>query len=292
MTTLTAKIIADSISPEGKRLTSVQCRLPWIISPELLRHRVFSFSSASARAIPVERMIQDVLDDPFVPLHWGKNQPGMQAREECDEPLEYWDDLLGNYIPCSREEAWEALMYKAVEGAKRFSKAGYHKQIANRLLAPFSHVSILITATEWSNFFALRRHEDAEPHIRMLADRIWGVMGENKPIELKPDQWHLPYVSDEDRLNFEFTHGFMWDLACKVSAARCARLSYTLHDGKPSTIEADLTLANKLLASKHMSPFEHQANPDDTYNIIRRPWLYGNLVGWIQHRKLIPDESF
>lgn len=300
---ISAKIICDSVSPQNKRLTSVQVRLPWVISPELLRHRVFSFSSASGRAIPVSRMIQDVLRDPYIPIHWGKNEPGMQAWEEHDGLITCPDYP----IDLTSKEAWLYARDSAVDMARAYAAAGYHKQIVNRLLAPFAHINILITATDWANFFALRRHPDAQPEMRAVADAIWEAMKAREPTHLKSGEWHLPFFEDGSWLSSDVERYSLND-AIKISAARCARLSYFTHDGKPSRLEDDLLLANRLLSSKHMSPFEHQATPDSYYSVEQalesysageqtknigwqQPNLHGNLTGWRQFRKTIPDEN-
>ena len=153
--TITAKIIADSISPAGARLTTLQLRYPRFIHAEFMTHRMFSRNASSSRAIPVERLIQDVLDDPAMPVFWGKNQPGMQAREdhhalvggEGVSGYDHFDDSI------TREAAWLISRGIAIQHAREFAKAGYHKQIVNRLLEPFSHINVVVTATEWENFF-------------------------------------------------------------------------------------------------------------------------------------------
>ena len=81
---INAKIVADSMSPEGVRLTTLQLRYPRFILAEFNTHRVFSRNSSSSRAIPVKKMLEQVQTDPAMPVWWGKNQPGMQAREELE----------------------------------------------------------------------------------------------------------------------------------------------------------------------------------------------------------------
>ena len=147
-----AKVLADSISPDGVRLTTMEVTFPRIVLAEFNTHRMFSRNSASSRAIPVEKMIQRVLDDPFSPVWWGKNQSGMQAAEELSgEALrlarQHWLDARDFAISCVR-------LFQAPE-------ISLHKQIANRLLEPFLWHTVVVTATEWENFFALRCHKDA-----------------------------------------------------------------------------------------------------------------------------------
>lgn len=310
MTTITAKIIADSISPDNIRLTTMQLRYPKCIHGEAKTHRQIriadrayellqevgfmddpnlSRNASSSRAIPVKRLIQDVLDDPYVPVHWGKNQKGMQADEEHDAMV-CMNGLIG-FEP--REEAWLRALNHAVEAAKAFDKAGYHKQIVNRLLEPWAHINVVVTATEWSNFFALRDHEDAMPEIRMLAQAMKKAMAESTPFRLELGGWHVPYVGYH-----EFGQIGNLGTSIKVSVARCARVSYLTQEGKTPTIEEDLKLYDRLINSVplHASPAEHQATPDElcTVGVFSGEWnqkeLNGNLNGWIQYRKTLPGE--
>lgn len=172
MTTISATIIADSIGAQNHRLTTMLLRYPRCIHAEFMAHRVFSRNASSSRAIPVERLIADVERDPFVPLHWGKNQKGMQAHEECDASLSLKDLGTGELWSINREEAWLNLMEEAVRVAKAFSDAGYHKQIVNRLLEPWAHINVLVTGTQWSNFLALsRRRGNANDRSQIHAPR-------------------------------------------------------------------------------------------------------------------------
>lgn len=273
--TITAKVIADSIGAESPRITSLQLRYPRMIHAELMTHRVFSRSASSSRAIPVERMIQDVIDDPAMPVSWGSNKPGMQAGEEIDTPVAFRNDEV------PPEAAWLRARDNAVTVAKGFAKAGYHKQIVNRLLEPFAHISVIVTATEWDNFFTLRCHPAADPTMRALAEAMRDAMGASEPEEMDVGGWHLPYVGIEEYIWAFNNSGSMQTLAM-FSAARCACVSYMNHDNSAPDIIKDLELANRLLAEKHMSPSEHQAR------IGGHRDLSGNFAeGWEQHRKMI-----
>lgn len=253
---VTATVIADSIADGCPRLTTLQLRYPRFIHAEVMTHRVFSRNASSSRAIPIERMIQDVIDDPAMPVHWGKNQPGMQAREESDayvtltDKYGEWTDVNTN------EEAWISARDYAIVHAKAFAAAGYHKQIVNRILEPFQHINVLVTATEWGNFFALRDHPDAQPEIQALARAMKGAMAGSEPGFLKPGSWHKPYINADDYSN-------QGDMRM-VSAARCASVSYKTVDGKPMSVEKALDIFDKLAGSDpiHASPFEHIARPD------------------------------
>jgi hypothetical protein len=283
--TITAKTIADSISPEGIRLSTLQLRYPKFIHGEFMTHRVFSRNASSSRAIPVDRLIKDVMEDPAMPIHWGKNQKGMQAEQECDTPVQYGIIPRSNHIGTwneaayiTNEEAWLKARDNAVGMARAFTQAGYHKQIVNRLLEPFCHINVVVTATEFSNFFALRDHPDAQPEIRELAQRMKEAMAASTPKLLQPGEWHLPYV-DDDSLTA--------DVAIRLSVARCARVSYLTQDGRKPEIAEDLALYDRLIAGVplHASPAEHQGTPDWS-----KPYYHGNFKSWIQYRKTLSGE--
>lgn len=278
MTTIAAEIVADSISAEGVRLTTLQLRYPRWIHSELMTHRVFSRNASSSRAVPVHRLIDDIERDPAVPLFWGRNQPGMQAAAELNGDDR---DRAG--------DAWHCALQAALTWAREIASAGAHKQIVNRVLEPFSHINVVVTATEWSNFFTLRRHDDAEPHIRVLADRMFEAMTASVPKLLLPGDWHLPYVTDWTQ-----PVGAPIDAPVRASVARCARVSYLTHDGRVPDIVDDLALYDRLVASAplHASPAEHQATPDRMrWSGWETPALHGNLRGWIQFRKTLRGEN-
>lgn len=338
--TITAKVIADSISPQGIRLTTMQLRYPKCFHGEAKTHRQLriadrayelleevgfmddpnlSRNASSSRAIPVRRLIQDVLDDPYIPSYWGKNKPGMQADEECDEPVlaldcvtdTFGDDgnfeIMGNgqLWSAGRVEAWLVARNHAINAAWHFAEAGYHKQIVNRLIEPWCHINVVVTATEWSNFFALRDHADAQPEIRILAQSMKDAMASSTPTLLQSGEWHTPYVGplkeDISMRVYDLDGDALkkaWEQAIKVSVARCARVSYLTQDGRTPTIDEDLALYDKLVGNQpiHASPAEHQATPDElcTVGVFSGEWKekekQGNLRGWIQYRKTLPGE--
>lgn len=275
--TITAKVVAHSRVQGCPDLITLQARYPRFIHAEFMTHRVFSRNASSSRAIPIERMTQDVIDDPAMPVAWGSNKPGMQAGEECNEVVRIPTGF--HIIGFNREEAWLLARDNAVEVARAFAKAGYHKQIVNRLLEPFGHISVVVTATEWENFFALRCHPDADPTMRALAEAMRDAIAGSEPVER---EWHLPYMQP-DEITGMAEHDAM------ISAARCARVSYLNHDGSDPDVEKDIALSKRLFESKHMSPFEHQAQADRRNH--NQGWdakhLHGNLVGWRQFRKMI-----
>jgi hypothetical protein len=241
--TITAKIIADSVADGCPRLTTMQLRYPRFIHSEVMTHRAFSRNASSSRAIPVERLIQDVLDDPAMPIYWGSNKPGMQAGEEV-------------FCKDDAKKVWQSGLHSSLSCARLMTEMGLHKQIVNRILEPYAHINVLVTATDWDNFFALRDHPDAQPEIAALARAMKEAMAESTPEWLDPRDWHLPYTTDYDRAG---------DIAVAkaVSAARCASVSYKTVDGKPMTVDKALKIYDKLAGSDpiHASPFEHIARP-------------------------------
>jgi thymidylate synthase ThyX len=311
-----AKVVADSISTAGVRLTTLQLRYPRFIHAEFMTHRVFSRNASSSRAIPVAKMIDMVRQAPAMPVHWGKNQAGMQAREELNAPVylqkalmplngyayghsEDWagtDIELTGVIP---EDAWRIAAERACQVAEAFMAAGYHKQVVNRILEPFQWMSVIVTATEWDNFFELRDHEDAEPNIQLLARMMKQAMEGSNPIlrgcdRLVEASWHLPYVSVEERVIWGNGAGIR--TLVKLSAARCARVSFLNHDGSVPDAQKDVELYDRLVGSVplHASPIEHQAWPMENWNGFNRnpqEVFSGNFRGWNQYRKLVETES-
>lgn len=274
MTTVSAKVVEDSISEAGRRLVTYQTRYPRWGHAELLTHRSFSRNASSSRATPPDKAIKAVEEDMAIPWHWGLNERGMQANNRLTDISEIraavaiWKDA-GRYA-CNR-------------ASDLFTLFKLHKQVVNRITEPWSHIDVIITSTDWENFFALRCHPDAEPNIRVLAWRLADLFYKGpSPKPVVTGGWHLPYVTDDERANLPLK-------TLKLcSAARCARVSYRTHEGKEPDVEKDLELVDRLLGGLvkgdgepgHMSPFEHQAEALSDPNERS-----GNLVGWRQHRK-------
>lgn len=267
-----AKILRYSIGPNGVRLITSELTYPRFVHAEFMTHRMLSKNSASSRAIPVAKLMERVKNDPVVPVWIGKNQSGMQAKEELD--------IQGKAMFL---QEWLGHRDAALRVVEKLNDIKVHKQIANRLLEPWMWITVICTGTEYDNFFALRRHPDAQPEIKHLAD-IWHYAIEgSEPKTLKPGEWHLPLVDDYEQLLGE---GLSIEDIVKVCVGRCARVSYLTHDGKRDP-QADIDLANRLLASGHMSPFEHAAMCLTQHEVH---WS-GNIKGWLQARKRIPNEA-
>ena len=271
-----AKVIADTVAPNGVRITTLEvCFHRWIL-PEFNTHRVFSRNFRSSRAVPVMKLIEEVQSNPAMPVHWGKNQPGMQADEEHDVDLTYYHRGIHGkeMVIASREAFWQSAANDAAKHAEVLSEAGYHKQIVNRLLEPFLYTYGVVTSTEWDNFFALRDHPDAQPEIRLLAQKMKEAMDASEP---RQGHTHLPYADTQD-----WTIQNLWQ-----SVARCARVSIKPFDSdNPSTVGKDRELYGKLITSNpaHASPFEHQALSMPNYS-AQDKWR--NFTGWQQHRDIL-----
>lgn len=268
----TAKIVADTISKDDARITTFEVTAPRFLLAEVNTHRVIAKSAASSRAIPVEKRVSMVEDAPFVPLAFGKNKPGMQAEEDLDSEHAR-----------VAEEIWREAAKNAARHASALAKLGVHKQHANRLLEPFVYYTGVMTATEWSNFFYLRTHPDAQPEFRELALLMKSAYDSSSPREAL---YHLPYTDD-------ITEELPVETLFRVSSARCARVSYRTFDGKRSTLDADFRLCDDLISGGHLSPFDHPAISDVCFSDIdgRRHWLnpleHKHNVGWIPYRTRI-----
>lgn len=286
--------VLDSVGPFGQRLTTYKLRYWRGIHSEFMTHREFSRNAGSSRARPSQAIIDQVDSDPWGPLHWGANEKGMQATQELSQ-----DDLDRAKI------RWKNCAIMAAAGAKALMDLGLHKQVVNRVLEPYTYIDVVVTSSNYANWFALRDHKDADPTIRDLAARMLEEHNRTPPKYLNWDDYHLPFIVPGDAnnvINQLTCNGTLRkvptkeeinNLLMKVSAARCARTSYKAFDGTVATIDQDLDLFNKLVTADlvHASPTEHQAWPDMSRN---GKWLneelHGNFKGWCQFRKTIPNE--
>ena len=321
-TNISAKVICDSISEQGVRLTTFEIEYPRIVMSEFNTMRAISKNSSSSRAIPVSKMLEHTQNINLKPVYFGSKKSGMQAGDELDG-----NDLINAKL------FWEAALFDAITWATELDELGVAKEVCNRLVEPFQLVKVVCTATDWENFFNLRLHPDADPNICMLAYKMYEAMQESKPIELKSGEWHLPFVNigwngkgemcyaDEDFNSVEL------EQAIKLSAASCASVSYRTEG---MTLEKADKIFDMLIKAEviHSSPFEHLATPvkkhlcifkdndyvfadsevdldlsvNLTYN--NRTWeegithmnkqgelCSGNLRGFIQYRHLLPNNT-
>jgi len=267
------KIIKDSISKTGARITTYQLKYPRIIHSEVLTHRVFSRNASSSRAIPLNTNIEELKKSIYIP-YFQKNKPGMQGSEYLNDQEQFEAEVHWKLT-------FETIINK-VQLLNKVTPQGIHKQFINRLLEPFSFISVVLTATDFSNFFELRFHEAAQPEIYHLAKLMKEAYDTSTPSLLEDNQWHLPYITEEDTKKYTEQELFYKSVAC------CARVSYNNHDNSETTIESCKTLYDRLLSSKpiHASPAEHQAQPlHDKYE------RSGNFQGWLQYRKVIENKG-
>ena len=208
-----ARIIADSKNLTGQRLTTFIITIPRIVLAEFNTHRIFSRNSASSRAIPFKKMLESVKTNPFIPLAWQKDHSGMQGTEYFSE----------QQIPMC-VAAWLEARDAAVVEARKLNDLGLHKQIVNRVLEPFNHITVVLSATEYGNFFSLRAHKDAQPEFQVLAYKMLELYNSNKPDELIEGQWHIPF--NDQMPDIEES------VKLKIATARCARVSYLTFDGE------------------------------------------------------------
>lgn len=264
---ISATVVAGSSCFTGHKITTLVLVYPRFIHSELMTHRVFSRNAMSSRAVPVAKMIEQVRNNPAMPIHWGLNQPGMQAEKQLA-------DATG------AQTAWRIAAQRAADDAEGLAALGLHKQVVNRLLEPFQWMRTIVTATDWNNFFELRLHPDAQPEFQALARAMCDAMVEAQYTYRRPNEgessWHLPFVTDSER------DLYTEKLLPKLSAARCARVSYLNHDNTEPSIEKDIALFDRLVGSTplHASPIEHQAVPSGGYGRSR------NFTGWIQFREM------
>lgn len=274
---ITAKIIQDSISPAGVRITTMELEYPRFIHSEFMTHRVFSRNAASSRAIPIAKMIEQVRNRPARPEEWGTNQAGMQAGE-----------VLKSNDAFVAKEAWNDAARSACESAEKLQALGLHKQIVNRVLEPFQTMKTVVTATEWDNFFELRNHKDAQPEIQVLARAMADVMDASEPVQLGDGEWHVPYVGRSRGYNDVMSYHVNGEIiteeqALMVSASCCAQVSYRLLD---DSLDKAAFVYDKLVNSRpiHASPFEHQGRAMGRFNAND---FSGNLRGFVQYRKTL-----
>lgn len=306
-----AEIIADSINGFGNRLTTFILTFPRIILAEFNTHRMLSKNSASSRAIPFAKMLNMVKENPFMPLKWMREHSGMQGTEYFTDPNEIHINEMN----------WIAARDYAVASAEHLHNLGITKQLCNRILEPFMYHKVIVTGSEWENFFALRAHEAAEIHIQKLAYEMMEAYNNSIPKKIVNGGWHIPYgdkidsqkcydIIEKENISFlgdlpdfEKSEGYT-EMKIKIATARCARVSYTVvgEEDKPDNYENDIKLHDRLAKMGHFSPFEHCGRAmnnweynsgmtleDDVPDKLQG-WS-GNFRGFIQYRKTLDNEN-
>ena len=288
-----AKIIADSISPTGVRITTMEAVMHRFVLAEFNTHRVFSRNSASSRAIPVEKQLEKVIDDPAFPVRWPCEQPGMQGGDDLNGK-----DLRDAVLLFSDLAARITSEVSAYLASHHDKSTRLHKSLLNRLLEPFMWHTVIVTSTEWNNFFHQRATEFsplAQPEIAITADLMLDAYRASVPVEIDFGEWHLPYI-DAETIGWANTHDIdkieKNRMLRQISAARCARVSYLTHDGKRDPAE-DIAMHDRLISAvpMHASPLEHPATPA-TMGEISEGNVAGNFYGWHQYRHHIKPHTF
>lgn len=282
-------------------MTTLTATYPLIVHPEVLTHRDRERNAASNRAIPFEKMLKSVLDDPFVPVRFGREQSGMQMGEDIPE-----------YLACHARAIWNESLQMMARQADRLHNIGrdyqemvressdgnldiqikshadikIHKSLPNRLLVPWQWITVVMTATEWKNLFRLRIHKDAEIHIRIVVEMMRDAIAGSTPKLLQPGEWHRPFVRDVDEN--ELLAKFTPEDVNAVSTARVARVSYMSHENKID-VPKDFARFEKLVAGSgfgHWSPHGHVAQCSDDPDVRSGPFR-----GWNQFRKQFANEN-
>lgn len=321
-TNITAKVICDSISVTGQRITTFEIEYPRFILAELNTHKMLEKNSSSSRAIPIGKMIEQIRANTALPIYWGSKKAGMQAGAEVQD-VQYSIDF------------WMKALAGSIGQVILLDGEGVHKQTVNRLLEPFQMMKTVITGTDWDNFFNLRIHPDAQPEFCMLAYKMYQAMQESAPMQLKSGEWHLPYINTSRYAVAE--DGESWDInseiiystgnlsdgalskpltleeAQRISASCCAQTSYRKHD---ESLEKADNMFQMLVGADvlHASPFGHLATPivsvndpvNEVYKNLTDEFTWelgvthmrrngvlcsGNLTGWISYRHLLPNNT-
>lgn len=316
---ISAKVICDSVSEAGGRITTMELNYPRIIHAEFMTHRMFSRNAASSRAIPFDKMLQQ-LDG--VPSRFGAAKAGMQDDGSEHNGIIYLP-VYEEFEECTDSglmtvetawltaiAAWLHAKDSAVEFSKAFKEAGFHKQVYNRLTEPFQMIKVVVTATEWGNFFWLRDDVMADPTLQELARKMKVAYGESTPNLLKTGDYHLPYVEtsyEKDGTPIYYIEETLVDCrvlkledAIKVSAARCAAVSYRSID---YNLEKCRQIYKRLVTDErvHASALEHQCSPIPLNATLETEGvtslhktlglMSGNMSGWLQHRQFIKGNT-
>lgn len=249
-----AEVLADSVAPSDVRVTTIKGVYPRFIHAEVLRHRVQSHAVMSSRAVPTEKLIELVRNDMFVPETFHARVKGMGYGDELDASLQD-----------AARQIWMQAGMTMAHAAEDLMEVGIDKSRANRLIEPFLPVVDIITATEWSNFLALRQPDGsdpvpqkefpAQPEFQIFARMVREAMEESEPKELKYGEWHLPLTPDFTLDGDEA----WWNEWARISAGRIAKVSFMKLDFEAP--EIGLERQGRLVDDAHWSPSEHPCRP-------------------------------
>lgn len=270
----TAEVIADSISDVGHRITTLKVIYPHAVHKDLLRHRCMNRNVESFRAQHPEAIIANLKAGyGFKPDVFASRIAGMGQGEELAEQE-------------TANRLWNAHVKHSTMIAEGFLELGIAKQQVNFLLQDLCPLTEIVTATDWSNFYALRCETKADgspvarPEVYKTAVAIRDAIGGSSPVILRPGEMHLPMLTSKE-LDQLYKAIDPWQEQIYpvgpegywvyVSAGRCARISFGDYRWWEEVPEKSYTRAERLIQAGHMSPFEQQAKPfsENRWQLIR-----------------------
>ncbi len=274
-----AKVVCDSLSSNGVRLTTFEICMPKCLVAEFNTHRMLCRNSASSRAVPTTSIIREVMTNPVYPISWRAQNIGMEA-----------SIILPNSQARMRETRWLRARDAVVTYAKQMLElpGGLDKQVLNRMLEPWMWTVVIATATEWENFFVLRDSTHSQPEFGYIATLMYDAYVKNTPLVR---DYHFPYASDmpfseQEAMSLGVPDtGIMYSTTAKMleSAAHIGRVSY-YRQGRKFTAQENIDRALAFIRDKHWSPTEQTA-------ISGTEKWYGPLYGWKPLRYFFANQS-
>lgn len=268
-----SQILADSLNNQtGDRITTFLIELWKPVLGELARHRVLSINAESSRARPISKVKQQVSEDPFIPF-FTATQKGMQGAEITDY----------NTYSCA-VKGWLKARDRALENVAALEGLNIHKQQVNRILEPWMKVSVMVTGTDWDNFFKLRCHESTQPELRSVAVEMRCLLEDSTPVSLNPGEWHLPYFQTSGDYEFRWQGLYSVQELLYFIVSKSARISYGNHL-KDLACEKAKELHDELKNNNHWSCFEHAAmvmSPRDNNK-------FRNFRGFMHYRQMLEE---
>lgn len=288
-----ATVVEDSIAPSGVRLTTMLLTYATMVHQDLLTHRTMyklkahngddesvvwmeldsNKSTNSNRAKPTRAVLSEVLHNPFCPAKFPVRAATMHSSRGY---------LVGWRASVARQ-LWLKARYVALFIALLLMWVGVHKQIANRLLMPWTYTTLVMTAVDawWEHFFRLRNHYMAQDEVQDVARTAHIVYHLNAPTQLQEGEWHMPFIDEHERSQYTTNYSLM------LSVARCARTSYASDHETMMRVALvrdpleDTELFYRLATQtpEHAGPKEHQGCAHSDPNHVS-----GTLVGWDQLR--------